>query len=273
MFNRYLRLWGLMPDGEPIITHTSQILPVITIADNVKAMLKLTADADEKIGCELMVWWNGSRNGNGSAKVLAHSEGALLLERATGTRTLPAMPKMGQDEKACQIICRVAKQLHMPQKWPPPTLPSLADWFRSLESAAEKYGGIMRDCAEVARKLLANPQDIVVLHGDLHHNNILDFGNSRWLAIDPKGLIGERGFDFANIFTNPDLADPNAAIATNPKIFAQRLSTISEHAKIDRQRLLMWIIAWCGLSSAWFLESGDHTLITKKVAEMAGNPP
>jgi aminoglycoside/hydroxyurea antibiotic resistance kinase len=42
-----------------------------------------------------------------------------------------------------------------------------------------------------------------VLHGDLHHGNVLDFGLRGWLAIDPKGLLGERGFDFANIFTNP----------------------------------------------------------------------
>ena len=66
MFNPYLSRWGLIPDGEPIITHTSQLLPVITIKDNLKAMLKLTTDTNERVGCDLMVWWNG----NGTAKVL-----------------------------------------------------------------------------------------------------------------------------------------------------------------------------------------------------------
>jgi streptomycin 6-kinase len=51
--------------------------------------------------------------------------------------------------------------------------------------------------------LLAEPREVGVLHGDLHHGNVLDFGVRGWLAIDPKGLLGERGFDFANIFTNP----------------------------------------------------------------------
>lgn len=265
MFNQYLSRWGLIPDGEPIITHTSQLLPVITIKDNLKAMLKLTTDTNERVGCDLMVWWNG----NGAAKVLAYADGAILLERAIGLSSLSTMSKVGQDEKSCQIICNVANKLHIPKKASTPMLTPLHHWFRSLEPAAKTYGGIMIDCAEVAKKLLASPQDIVVLHGDLHHNNVLDFENSGWLAIDPKGLIGERGFDFANIFTNPDLADPSIPIAIEPKIFAQRLKIVAENAGIDRQRLLMWIVAWCGLSSAWFLEGGDNALITMRVAEMA----
>jgi streptomycin 6-kinase len=69
----------------------------------------------------------------------------------------------------------------------------------------------------VANVLLSSPQDEVVLHGDLHHGNILDFGTRGWLAIDPKGLLGERGFDYANIFTNPDLAEPTRPVAIEPK--------------------------------------------------------
>lgn len=47
---------------------------------------------------------------------------------------------------------------------------------------------------------------MAVLHGDLHHGNVLDFGPLGWLAIDPKGLHGESGFDYANILSNPDRA-------------------------------------------------------------------
>jgi hypothetical protein len=52
------------------------------------------------------------------------------------------------------------------------------------------------------------------LHGDIHHDNILDFGRRGWLAIDPKRLFGERGFDYANLFCNPDLSDPSHPVAT-----------------------------------------------------------
>ncbi|WP_080750196.1 aminoglycoside phosphotransferase family protein [Morganella morganii] len=64
-------------------------------------------------------------------------------------------------------------------------------------------------------------------------------------------LIGERGFDFANIFTNPDLGNPVPPVATVPETFKQRLSIITRMAELDRERLLKWIIAWCGLSTAW----------------------
>lgn len=91
-------------------------------------------------------------------------------------------------------------------------------------------------CAAVANVLLSSPHDEVVLHGDLHHGNILDFGTRGWLAIDPKGLVGERGFDYANIFTNPDLADPTKPVAIEPERFAQRVNIVSEIARIERQR-------------------------------------
>ena len=78
------------------------------------------------------------------------------------------------------------------------------------------HGGILARCAEAARALLSEPREVGVLHGDLHHDNVLDFGVRGWLAIDPKRLVGERGFDFANIFTNPDArrSDPSVANET-----------------------------------------------------------
>ena len=105
--------------------------------------------------------------------------------------------------------------------------------------------------------LLANPREQVVLHGDLHHDNVLDFGPRGWLAIDPHGLVGERGFEFANIFTNPDLSDPSQPVATQPERFHRRLVVVAEAAGLERCRLLQWILAWTGLSAAWFLAEKD----------------
>ena len=110
-----------------------------------------------------------------------------------------------------------------------------------------------------------------MLHGDLHHGNVLDFGARGWLAIDPKGLVGERSFDFANIFTNPDLDDPSRPVATEPGRLASRLKVISEVAKVERQRLLCWILAWTGLSAAWSLGDENHpsARIVLRIAELA----
>ena len=161
-------------------------------------------------------------------------------------------------------------QLYAPRSKPFPKLIPLTLWFRELEPAAAKYGGILLRCAETARVLLAEPGERRVLHGDIHHDNVLDFGTRGWLAIDPKGLLGERGFEFANIFTNPDLADPTRPVATEPGCFARRLEVVTEAAKLERQRLLRWILAWTGLSAAWSLGDNDPlAMIGLRIAELA----
>jgi len=261
----WLDCWDLIPDGAPFITHTSQLIPVKTAAQGIKLMLKVTDDANEQAGNALMVWWEG----NGAAQVIAHENEAILLSRATGLASLSAMSREGQDDVACRILCRTANRLHTSPKQSLPQLTPLREWFYPLKSAALKYGGILTRCAEISEELLFSPRDVVALHGDLHHGNVLDFESSGWLAIDPKGLLGERAFDFANIFTNPDLANPEPPVATVPATFQQRLSIVTRVADLDRERLLKWIIAWCGLSTAWSLESNDTVSTTIKVAELA----
>jgi streptomycin 6-kinase len=130
------------------------------------------------------------------------------------------------------------------------------------------HGGILADCAATARELLASEREVAVLHGDIHHGNILDFGPRGWLAIDPKGLIGERGFDYANLFCNPD-----AAVALAPGRLAREVDVVAEAAGLERQRLLQWIMAYAGLSVAWFLEDGEweQAKTPLAVAELAAS--
>ena len=126
-------------------------------------------------------------------------------------------------------------------------------WFRDLAPAAERFGGILRLSDVIARELLAEPRDQAPLHGDIHHDNVLDFGPRGWLAIDPKGLNGERGFDYGNIFTNPI----ESHLPTEPGRLARRLEIVVEAAGMERERMLRWILAWSGLSAAWILLDGN----------------
>jgi streptomycin 6-kinase len=82
MFSDYLALWELTPDGEPIATHSSRLLPVRQ--HGAPAMLKVAVEAEEKFGGALMAWWDGE----GAARVLAHKGDAILLERAEGKVSL-----------------------------------------------------------------------------------------------------------------------------------------------------------------------------------------
>jgi streptomycin 6-kinase len=103
-----------------------------------------------------------------------------------------------------------------------------------------------------------------VLHGDIHHGNILDFGERGWLVIDPKGLIGERGFDYANLFCNPD-----HGTATAPGRLVRQVEVVSEAAGLERRRLLQWILAWAGLSAVWHLSDGTTPETALEAAQLA----
>ena len=252
--------WQLLDDGEVFKTHSSLLQPVIY--KGIKAVLKIPVSAEECRGSALMVCWNG----NGSVQVLQYDENALLMERAVGTRSLKQMVIEGYEDEANRIICSVAAKLHAVKCRRIAELIPLPVWFNALKPAADKYGGILIRCKEAANQLLNTPVETVVLHGDIHYENILDSGSSGWVAIDPKGLIGESGFDFANIFCNP-----NMEIATSPERLSRQVKLIADEAALDPKRLLNWIIAWAGLSAAWTLNDGENAELQLTVAKIAIN--
>lgn len=256
IFDDFLQRWNLTADGEPIITRSSQLLPVSYHGN--KAMLKIALVEEERYGAKLMVWWNG----DGVARVFMHDDNVLLMERAMEANSLIEKAHHGYDDESTQIICSVAAKLHS-KKDNPPVLLSLKTWFKGLEIAAIQNSGIFSQALIVANELLNAPQDIVVLHGDLHHGNILDFGERGWLAIDPKHITGERGYDFANIFFNPD-----EDMALLPGRLMRQVHVVADNARLEKTRLLQWILAYAGLSAAWSLEDGDSPDLALAIAEI-----
>jgi streptomycin 6-kinase len=259
VFERHLALWQLTPDGNPIATRSSRLLPV-RCRDCIAAMLKIAVEEEEARGNALMIWWAG----DGAAQALAHDGETLLLERALGGASLFEMAHGGQDDEASRVLCGVAARLHAPRPSPPPALVPLPIWFRELEPAAAAHGGVLVEAAAAARVLLADPQEVRVLHGDIHHANILDFGVHGWLAIDPKGLLGERGFDFANIFCNPD-----GPAATAPGRLTRQIGVVASAAALEPRRLLKWVLAYAGLSAAGSLGEGERPNLALAVAAQA----
>jgi streptomycin 6-kinase len=186
MFESYLDRWRLTADGDAITTHSSHLLPVLW--NSRPAMLKIANDEAERAGGAVMQWWDGI----GAAKVYACDADAVVLERAEGSRSLLAMAMNGEDDAASRIICDTVARLHAPRNKPLPDLIPLSRWFRELAPTARTYGDTLVDCSVIAEALLADPRDNVVLHGDIHHRNILDFQELRstagWRSI-PRGSM------------------------------------------------------------------------------------
>lgn len=176
------------------------------------------------------------------------------------------MAESGSDAEASAVLVSTVNTLH--DRRPPlssdevPLVP-LRQWFSELLTT-DSNDPLIRTAADVAASELAatRPDDERALHGDIHHGNVLDFGD-RWAAIDPKGLFGHRAFDYANILCNPNLA----AAADN---LTERLDNISSQAEIDRDLLVRWTVAWCGLSLVWHQHDTTpswHAQTTRQVGE------
>lgn len=114
------------------------------------------------------------------------------------------------------------------------------------------------------RALLGDPREVTVLHGDVHHGNVVDGGDRGWIAIDPKGLWGERTFDFVNILRNPD-----AGTALVPGRFQRQVAVLTAAASVDRRRLLEWTLAFAGLSAAWHLADRNSAEFDLAIAGFA----
>jgi streptomycin 6-kinase len=278
--------WGLLDDGDYFIAGNSLLQPVLS--EGRPAMLKIPLSGKGLAGFRLLVCWNGKA----AVNVYRYAADALLMERAVGERSLRRMVLDGREDDANTIVCEVVQQLHAHACAETPGLPPLASWFRSLAAAATLHGGAFATCHAIADALLRDPRDIVALHGDIHYDNILDSGHTSdshddnipdsghigdthydnmldsghrgWVAIDPKGVIGERGFDYANLFCNPTIE-----VAASPTRLPRQVPLVAARAGLEPSRLLRWIIAWSGLMAAWMLEDGEQPTLPMLVAELA----
>jgi streptomycin 6-kinase len=260
MFDEYIARWNLILDGRPTATRSSRVLPVRQ--DGEAAVLKmLKPGVDEHNAAAFLEYLDG----NGAVRLLAADRGALLMERATGTRSLRTMATSGEDTEAAEILSETVERLHAPHRRPPPSeLIPLRDWFSPLFEH-ETEVPILRRCAATARGLLASQEDVRPLHGDMHHDNVLDGGPRGWLAIDPKGLIGDRAYEFANLIGNPW---PHGDIVHDPNRMRRVSMVYAARSGLDVRRIQAFAMAHAGLAASWDREDGRDATYRIRCAEV-----
>jgi len=194
--------------------------------------------------------------------------GVLLLERI-----IPGVPL--HERQAEAEATRTAAAL-MRQLWRTPpaehSFPSLAVWFRAFErrqvgGGSEPFtSGLVVKARRIFGELDASTEKRVILHGDLHHDNILFSAERGWVAIDPKGIVGDRGYEVGSFMLNqlPTGASDSATTA----ILAQRLSIFSEELQISRERLGLWAFCHAVLSALWEMEEGNECQDTIRLARL-----
>jgi streptomycin 6-kinase len=205
-------------------------------------------------------------DGRGVVRVYEYTGGAMLLERLQPGSSLS---RNGDDDDATKILAGVIEQ--MSPRQPPDGCPTVADWakaFRRYLGATNR--SIPRQLVESAQRqfadLNASQSRTRLLHGDLHHYNVLWDQDRGWLAIDPKGVIGELEYEIGavlrNPFERPDLFLSRPTIERRVKQFTDRLG-------LDYERTLAWAFAQAVLSAIWNVEDGFEVDETNPALNLA----
>jgi streptomycin 6-kinase len=232
-----------------------------TRADGTGAVLKLGVPGNQDFGWQVETL--RLVGGDGMARLLEADVpgGALLLERVDpGGRVTPRDETA--DPAATDVLLDVMRRLHRPAP-AGATLPTVADRGRAFAKLRARHGGgtgpLPADVVEHAERtyaeLAADPAaPAVLLHGDLHHENVLRSHRAGWLAIDPAGVLGEPAYEVGPLLLNPWdelLRWPDPA-----RVLARRVDQLAEGLAVDADRVRRWGFAFAVLSAVWFDEDG-----------------
>lgn len=234
-----LSAWELRPDGAPMAGTLALVLPVRT-ADGEASVLKVAwpdpSTAHEHLA--LRVW--GDEH---AVRLLRADPGRYvqLLERAEAT-DLNSMDV----EEACAVVGELLARLQAPARPPFPKLSEqAAGWAHALRTATDMDAAFPQrfrlQAASLAADLAADCDDSLVVHMDLHYDNVLASARGRgpaWLAIDPDPVLGEPEACPAPLLWNRvDPRDGGAALSWD---IHNRIDIVSEAAGLDAERVRAW---------------------------------
>gem|GEM_PF-340948 len=241
-----------------VVVHDVQETPSSFIAfgtrDHRPVVLKVVRQPGDEWRCgEVLAAFDGS----GVVRVYEYVEGAVLLERLNPGTALASLSLDGHDEEATEILAEVIHRMSRPQT-SLETFITVADWGKGFERyLASGDGQIPIELVErgqhIYLQLCASQQNVRLLHGDLQHYNVLFDTERGWVAIDPKGVVGELEYELGASLRNPyERPDLFAA----PSMIERRLKQVAARLPLDPERALRWSFAQAVLSAIWSVEDG-----------------
>ncbi len=251
------RRWSLTFTGEGGAPSWNYVVPGVT-SEGAPVVLKVGYPAHEvQHEIDALAHYDG----RGAVRLLEADPGigALLLERL-----LPGTPlsSISDEDEVTVIVASLMRELWRPAP-AEHTFPSVEDWARGLVKLRQKFDGgtgplpvdLVARAEGLFSELLPSQADRVVLHGDLHHENILRSQRRPWLAVDPKGVVGEPCYETGALLRNPWgrlMSWPDL-----PRAQARRIVILSDLLGLDRERIRGWAVAQAVLSAWWCVEEAD----------------
>lgn len=202
--------------------------------------------------------------GFGVPKLFLRGKGFLLQERVLpGVSLRSYFPE--RDEEALIISGTCLKRLHKAPLPPSHSFPHIREWLAVLNHALEIPGAKLQKARQLRDRLLESSEKEVLLHGDLHHDNILQNAQG-WTVIDPKGVIGTPDYEAAAFIRNPmpELLSTKEAL----RLLHHRILRFSEMLSTPKQRILEWCFVQAVLAWAWALEDRGDVSYFKDLTEI-----
>ncbi len=160
------------------------------------------------------------------------------------------------DDEAAAIVAELIAKLSKPYSQETTPFPTTRALFKRLEQPVQLPKdfpqALIDQAKQIADELHQSLGKPVLLHGDLHHENILSCGNNQWCAIDPKGMIGEREYEVGAFLRNPIVKTNQPDITVEQQ--QKRIALFSEMLNFDKQRLAAWGFAQAVLAAVWCLD-------------------
>lgn len=246
--------WGLTL-GEPFPEASYNYLVRAARADGSGAVLKLGFPGGPIASeCDALRVFDG----RGCVRLLEadRDAGAMLLELVEPGRTLDVVQ---DDDQATLLAAEVMRRVRRPVP-AGSSFTTVADWSQGLGQLRTRFKGgtgpfpqrLVERAEDLYAELLASVAETYLLHGDLHHGNLLSAQREAWLAIDPQGVIGDPAYDVPPFVRNSlsGNADPARRVA-------RRVCVLADALDLDRARVLRWTQAEAVLSTWWDYEDNN----------------
>lgn len=201
-------------------------------------------------------------DGQGAVRLLEAdaARGVFLLERVRpGTPLVDAADGADATTIAADVMRQLWRPLPQAHRFP-----TVTDWARAFAETRSRFATglpfperLLAAAEEHFRDLVASQATPILLHGDLHHWNILRSRRDGWLAIDPHGVIGEPAYETGAFLRNPMCGEKAFDHADLRRTQPRRVDMLAELLEFDRRRIVRWGIAQAVLSACWTLEHSD----------------
>lgn len=266
LVKKYEKQWAFKA-LKPFTLNYNYVAPV-ELEGSASAVLKIGFPGDKEFRSELEVL--RIFHGDLCVKILKSDskDSLMLLERI-----LPGTPlsQIEDDDEATRILLYVIKGLNRPLP-PNKDFTTIEDWTKAIPDYLDKHASsgllpvnLVTKAQELFEHLIATSEKPVLVHGDLHHDNVLLSDDKGWIAIDPKGIAAEPLYEVAAMIRNP-YEKLDKVVDLEP-LLRSRIAILSKGLNADPERIRQWCFAQTMLSAVWSaggVKGHEHAL---RVAE------